>query len=199
MNRQLFPPAFFLLILFILCAAKERPWTKGRVTFLNGDTLSCTLRFTRKVKEGLLQVQDKGERIQILTARHVAAFEFFDEGVKQNRYFRSLTVQPELSGRKHEVFMEVLFEGEYYSIVNHRMLGYAETSIQFNPFKKKHVVDNLYLVDHETSQVVPMTRENFLQIVRTKRKEVDHYLQLHPNLKSVGDYMRVLEYHQALL
>ncbi len=192
-----------LLLLFTLAFtfsfAKDKPWRKGRITLVNGDTLSCTLRFTGKVKEGLLQIQNGDDRLRILTVRQVRFFQFFDEEKNQLRFFQALSAQPELSGKKHEVFMEIVYQGTQYSIANHRMLGYSEKSFHINPFGKKSVVDNPYLLDHETNEVLPLSPENLLKMLRTKQREVSDFIQTNGLPRSVNDYKKVLEYHQTLL
>jgi hypothetical protein len=197
MKRLLLLLSFSLIFTFSF--AKEKPWRKGKVMLSNGDTLSCTLRFTRKVKEGLLQIQDGDNKLRILTVKQVRFFEFFDEKRNQLRFFKALSAQPELSGKKHQVFMEIIYRGAFYSIANHRMIGYSEKSFHINPFGKKTVVDNPYLLDHQTNEALPLSHENLLKVLRTNQREVNDFIQTNGPPRSVNDYMKVLEYHQTLL
>jgi hypothetical protein len=195
---------FLLLISLILfvatpSSAKVKPWSNGSVVLLSGDTLACQLRFTRKVKEGLLQILKEGKIEQILTVKQVRSFEYWDEAKKKTRYFNTLSLQPELSGKKHEVFMEVMYADQYFSIVNHRTLGYSDNTWQVNPFRKKQVVDNAYLLENATGSVLPLSKENLLKMAGDKQAQLEIFLKKFRALKSLTDYMEVLEYHQALL
>ena len=177
---------------------KTKPWSKGKVTLYSGEVIECELRFTRKVKEGLLYIRQSLTKEQILTVRQVRSFEYFDEKRNLHRSFTTLSVQPELSGKRHEVFMEIIFQGTYFTIVNHRTLGYEKNRLNINPFTKKVVVDNAYLVCNKNQETVPLTRENLMQMIDGKQSEVDAYIRSKRSLKSVQDYTAVLEYHQAL-
>jgi hypothetical protein len=190
-----------LLLVFIVVTssfAKVKPWNKGKVVLISGDTVECQLQFTRKVKEGLLQILN-GNTEQILTVKQVRSFEYWDEAKKKTRYFSMLSLQPELSGKKHEVFMEIMYSDQHFSIVNHRTMGYSDKTWQFSPFRKKVVVENSYLLENESGEVLPLCKENLLKMAGSKQVELDQFLQSFRALKSIRDYMEVLEYHQALL
>jgi hypothetical protein len=165
---------------------------------MSGDTVECQLQFTRKVTEGLLKIRT-GNTEQILTVKQVRSFEYWDEAKKKTRHFSMLSVQPELSGKKHEVFMEIMYNDQYFSIVNHRTMGYPQNTWQFSPFRKKIVVENLYLLENQTGEALPLCKESLLKMSGSKQAQINQFLETFRALKSITDYMEVLEYHQALL
>jgi hypothetical protein len=193
-----------LLSSFFIDAAPKKPnkksvWHKGTVTFFSGDSLTCQLRFTRKVSEGLIQVMN-GDNVRILTVKNVRSFSYYDENKNQVRRFINIALVPDLSTRKHEVFTEYIYGTRRFSILNHKTIGYAENSLQINPFRKKTVVNRSYLLDNKTGDVLPMTKENILLLMADQQEQVMNFIQSSGRkLKTVSDYIALLEYHQSIL
>lgn len=199
----------FILTLFALCivtSAKpattkikhSQPWHEGLVVLYSGDTIECKLKFTRKVSEGLLQVM-KGKRIEILTVKDVAAFSYFDEEKKIVRKFITLSLMPDLSTRKHEIFIEYVYGNDKLSILNYKTLGFAPNTLQINPFRKKSVVNVRYLLNNDTGKVLPMSRENALELMDSEKQDVLSFIQAKGlRLKTVDDFISLLDYHKTL-
>ena len=190
---------FLFLTITYPTYCKNRPeWHTGNVVFLSGDSLACQLKFTRKVSEGLLQILN-GSSVRILTVKEVKSFSYYDEKQKRTRRFINVSLMPELSTRKHEIFIEDLYGNGVFSILNHRTIGYAENSIAINPFRKKTVVNHLYILDNSTGEVLPLSKENILAVMQTEKEQVTNYLEKsRTKLKSVSDYIALLEYHKSL-
>jgi hypothetical protein len=166
--------------------------------FHSGDSIQCDLRFTRRVSEGLLQVR-KDDKIQILTVKNVSHFRFLDETKQLERVFYNLTLIPQLSTRRHEVFVELVYTTKDISIVNHKTLGFSSKGFQINPFRKKAVVNTFYVVEKYSGLILPLNRTNMLQILDQNKTEVEAYLKSHNvRLKTVSDYISVLEFERTL-
>jgi hypothetical protein len=171
----------------------------GIVVLHSGDTVKCKLKFTRKVAEGLIQVFSD-DRIEILTVKQVRYFSFEDRQKKQVRTFYNISITPDLSTRRHEVFVELLYGGADILILNHKSLGFSDKAIQINPFRKKEVINRQYLFSKKTGIALPMSEENILAMMEEKKEEILPYLESSGlKLKSVADYIRLLDYHQSLL
>gem|GEM_PF-4927553 len=197
---------FFLQLFFCLSSysasavfhKKPADFHEGIVVLHSGDTIHCKLRFTRKVSEGLIQVL-KSDHVEILTVKHVHAFSYRDERKKQTRTFYNITITPELSTRKHEVFLELMYANNNFLILNHRTLGYSEKSIQINPFRQRVVVEKHYLFDKRGGHSLPLSRENMLQMLEGQKEEIVSYLETAGlKFRSVDDFINVLDYHQSL-
>jgi hypothetical protein len=193
-----------LLLLCLFCFVfffshgKVRPWSNGKIVLHSGDTIECKLRFTRKVKEGLLQILRDDAKEEIFTVMQVRYFEYYDQNKNSVRCFTTLFLQPEFSGKRHETFLEEVYHGAHFTIVNHRTLGYSKKKIAFNPFRKKEVIDNPYLVNNQTKEVVAMTHENLLLMLQGKQSEIESFIRSKGSLRTVQDYAAVLEYHAGL-
>jgi hypothetical protein len=175
-----------------------KQWNRGMVAFTNGDTIYCQLSFTRKVTEGLLQILD-GRRIRVVTVKEVSSFSFYDSHKKRNRKYLTVSFLPSLSTREHEVFVEQLYSNNNFLIVNHRTLGYRTGKFRLDPLRKKTVVDNRYLLDNRSGKILPMERESLLQFVDDERKAILAFIQQKGiKIKSVEDFILVLDYHQSL-
>jgi hypothetical protein len=179
-------------------ADKHPLWHSGTVVLRSGDTLHCQLNFTRKVAEGLLQVMN-GNQIHVLTVKDVISFSYFDEKKNIERKYLTLSLRPDLSTRRHEVFIEHVYGSKKLSILNHKTLGFATTGFQFNPFKKKVVVNYRYLLDNQSGEILPMSRENALQLMKEEKKQILTYIQTNGmRLKTVKEFIVLLDYHDSL-
>jgi hypothetical protein len=190
---------FFLIIINSNWVFGEKPkqWYQGTVVFHSGDTLKCKLRFTRMVSEGLLQVLDE-DHVEVLTVKDVKTFSYFDSKQSKVRTFFTLPLMPELSTRAHEVFIEHLYSTHNFSILNYKCLGYPE-KLAAMPFRKKKVLNKQYLFDNNTGEILPMSKQNILLLMQDKKTNVVTYLNSnHIKLKSVSEFIQLLDYHQSL-
>ncbi len=174
-------------------------WHSGTVVMFSGDTITGNLYFTRKVAEGLLQIR-KGNRVRVLTVKDVISFSYFDEKHNTERKFITVSLQPDLSTRNHEIFIELVYANQKLAILNHKTLGFETKRFQFNPFRKKIIVNNRYLLDNQSGKVLPMSKENALELMEDERKEILYYIQSNGvRLKTLEDFMTLLDYHESLL
>lgn len=182
---------------FALFGKRDR-FYPGSVVLHSGDSIICKMRFTRKVAEGLLQIRN-GDKVCILTVKDVRSFSFEDPEKKRRRSFVNVNLLPDLSTRRHEVFVEIIHGSGQISIVCHRTLGYAKGSLQINPFRKKQVVNRYYLYRQNSEETLPLTPENILQMLHDKRDKIAPYVQGGGiRLKTVCDYIDLLDYHLSL-
>jgi hypothetical protein len=173
-------------------------WYFGEVVLNNGDTLHGQLNFTRKVTEGLLQVL-QGMKIKVLTVKDVRSFSYFDNQKKTERKFVTMPLTPEFSTREHEVFVEQVYGNFTFTIVNHRTLGYPSGKFHFNPLKRKSVVDNQYLVVNHSGEIVRMSIDNLLVLMKNDRRAVLEYIRERGiKVKKIEDFISVLDFHQSL-
>lgn len=186
---------FLLTLTFCSAYAKDhlKGWHQGVVVSTAGDTLHCYLRLTRKVSEGLLQVTQNGIQSRILTVKEVKAFSYYDPEKKYDRVFYAVVMQPETSGKPHGVFTESLYSNDEYGIVNHRTMGVSEKNFQINPFRKRTVVDNLYLVKRADKSVRAITHQEALDLLASEREKIMVFLKTNARLKSINDYTAAID------
>lgn len=201
MKRLLFS---LILILFFVSfkvysfPKKTSSWHRGTVVFLNGDSLRCIMKFTRKVPEGMLQIR-RDNRIEILTVKDIRSFYFLDATKGKIRTFQNLAFVPVLSKRRHEVFIELIHDTRNFSILSHKTLGYSKRSIQLNPFRKKSVVTLFYLMDKRSSTLEPMSKEAAFQMMESKKEDIQKFLAGHPlKLRSLSDFILLVDFHDTL-
>ena len=194
------PTIFVMCTLLSASGLHKKPadFNEGIVVLHSGDTIRCELKFTRKVSEGLIQVF-RNNRVEILTVKDVHAFSFTDKHKNAIRTFYNVTIMPEMSSRKHEVFLELVYGTSKMLILNHRTLGYADNAIQINPFRKKQVVDNQYLLDSRTRVALPLSRQNALAMMSENSKDIVPFIENNSlKFKEVEDFVRLLDFHQSL-
>ena len=201
-----------LFVIFLLCISfsalaqsfphpfkKKKPWHSGTVVFHNGDTLYGNLKFTRKVSEGLLQVRH-GKQVKVFTVKDVLSFSYYDKKKNKTRRYLTLSMAPDLATREHEVFIEYIHGNNKFSLLNYKALGFSDQAVQINPFRTKTVVNKRYLLDNSTGKIVPLTKDNVLGLMDEERKEVMSYIHTSGmRLKTVEDYILLLDYHQSLI
>lgn len=171
-------------------------WTQGFVVLESNDTISCTLRYSQIVPEGLLQVLEE-ETILTLSVRDVKCFFFMDPA--KNRYRKFFTLSVPLNGKVHrEMFLEYIYGNEKVSILNHKTMGLAHSYMEFTPFKQPVPVNKLYLLDCRTGKVLPMSEDNALSLL-DKRALVTGFIEANGiRFRKLSDYVRVFEYESSL-
>ena len=175
------------------------PWYNGTVVLQTGDTIAGPLKFTRKVSEGLLQMK-KGRQVKVLTVKDVLSFSYYDKKKKKTRRYLTLSLLPDLATRKHEIFIEYIYGNNKVSLLNYKVLGFSEQTLQINPFRTKTVVNRRYLLDNNTGKILPLTKENALELMDEEKREVMSYIHSSGmRLKTVEDYISLLDYHQSLI
>lgn len=171
-------------------------WTAGFVVLETNDTVSCTLRYSQMVPEGLLQILD-GETILTLSVKDVKCFFFFDTA--RSRYRKFFTLSVPLNGRiVREMFMEYVYGNERVSILNHKTMGLSHSYMEFTPFKQPVPVNDLYLLDCRTGKILPISEENALSLLE-KKQMVSGFIQSNGiRFRKLSDYVKVFEYENSL-
>src|SRR5688572_16497841 len=90
-------------------------WSSGSIMTNDGSELKGLLKFNDK--NGILSYQNGGDT-RAFTARNVAGFEFFDEGVKKQRVFYSFAYEDSQNNIKRPLFFEVIKEFETFAVLS---------------------------------------------------------------------------------
>lgn len=171
-------------------------WTPGFVVLETNDTVSCTLRYSQMVPEGLLQILD-GETILTLSVRDVKCFFFFDPARSRYRKFFALSLP--LTGQvEREIFMEYIYGNERISILNHKTMGLARSYMEFTPFRQPIPVNDLYLLDCRTGKILPISEENALSLLEKKQMVYGFIESNGIRFRKLSDYVKVFEYENSL-
>jgi len=195
-----------LVLIPLLLLSKNSPveffnisdWHEGYVVTHSNDTINCFLQFTRKVSEGLIQIID-GNQVKVLTVKDVRFFSYFDKKKNTYRKFYAMNFRPNLSTREHEIFVEFIHGNDRVWLLNHKTMGF-DTRWHLNPFRKKSIVNNRYLFDQVTGNIMPMSKENVLKMMGSQKEEMLDYIQTKGmRLRNIDDYIALLDYHQTLL
>jgi hypothetical protein len=171
-------------------------WTPGFVVLETNDTVSCTLRYSQMVPEGLLQVLD-GETILTLSVRDVKCFFFMDQA--KDRYRKFFTLSVPLDGTvEREMFLEYIYGNEKVSILSHKTMGLAHGYMEFTPFKQPIPVNKLYLLDCRTGKVLPISEDNALSLI-DRKDLVTGFIETNGlRFRKLSDYVKVFEYESSL-
>lgn len=90
-------------------------WFQGSVLLTTGKELEGLIKYNDKTD--IVSVEN-GRYSKSFTARHVKAFEFFDEVVKKQRVFYSVEVEDRINNAKRPLFFEVLVESRDFALVS---------------------------------------------------------------------------------
>jgi hypothetical protein len=203
MKRLLVCITFFFLVISVSAQVKTAEnfvltWNSGYVVFNSGDTLKCKLRYNHAASIGMLQVLENDVAVT-LTPADVKAFSFFDEERMKDRRFSSL---PALEGETADksFFMESLYSDQRFSIVNHRTRDVPYGYMNYTRLISKPVkMSKKYILDSSTGELLPLSRENALRLLDTRRDEVTGYIQSHRlKFKKTADYIHLFRYHSSL-
>ena len=88
-------------------------WSSGSIMTNDGSELKGLLKYNDK--NGILSYQNGGDT-RAFTARNVAGFEFFDEGMRKQRIFYSFPYEDSQSNIKRPLFFEVIKEFESFAV-----------------------------------------------------------------------------------
>jgi len=90
-------------------------WSSGSIMTNGGSELKGLLKYNDK--NGILSFQNGGDT-RAFTARNVAGFEFFDEGMKKQRIFYSFPYEDSQNNIKRPLFFEVIKEFESFAVLS---------------------------------------------------------------------------------
>jgi hypothetical protein len=173
-------------------------WQAGSVIFQTGDSLHCNLRYNHAVPYGVLQIME-GDNVLTLSSEDVKSFYFYDAVKGRNRKFYSIPPFADQPAA-HNFFMECLYYDEQFSILNHKTIGVPYDYMNYSRFVSKPApISKKYILNTETGELFPMSRENALRMMEKRKAQVLSYIQSHRiRFKSVSDYIHVFEYHSSL-
>jgi hypothetical protein len=204
MKRLLVSLAIYCFFLMHVCAQVKPAesfvlaWNSGNVIFKSGDTLHCKLRYNHAASVGMLQILENDIAVT-LTPADVNAFSFYDEAKQKVRNFSSL---PAAEGETSDqpFFMESLYSDQRFSIVNHRTMDVPYGYMNYTRLISKPVkISKKYILDSSTGELLPLSKENALRLMDTKRNEVTGYIQSHRlKFKKTADYIHLFRYHSSL-
>ncbi len=189
------------LLSFSICASAQQTsekfvleWTNGVVIFKSGDTLRCDLRFNQTGSHPILQVGQDSEILTIPT-KDVRQFSFFD--VRRNRTRTFATFHD--NHVQKDFFMEKLYGDAHFSILNWKTME-VPNELNFSRFLGKPVkTHKKYLLNESTGELLPMSRENLLQLLEPKRNAILSFVKMeHIRFRRISDFIRVIEYHNSL-
>ena len=173
-------------------------WSEGSVVLLTGDTLTCKLRYNQSFPEGVVQILD-GENIKCLSVKDLKAFSYQDE--KKNRLRNFCTMRmPYGEFVDKPYFCERLYHNSRFAIVRHRALGTPYEYMHYSRFFRRPVVMNhQYLLDESSGKMLPLCRQNVLQLLGEKKAEITSFIESNSiKFKTVADYVKVFDYHSSL-
>jgi hypothetical protein len=90
-------------------------WFQGSVMLNNGKEFEGLLKYNDKTDIVSLE---NGKFSRSFTARHVKAFEFFDEVIKKQRVFYSVEVEDKINNVKRPLFFEILVDSKEFALIS---------------------------------------------------------------------------------
>lgn len=174
-------------------------WNQGKVIFYTGDTVSCKLRYNHTLSVGALQVM-KDDNIITLPSRDVLSFSFYDEHKSRMRNFSSMSVSEEESYPNQKVFLESLYNDQQFIILNHRTMDVPYDYMNYTRLISKPVrISKKYILNTQTGELLPLSKENTLKLLQTRREEITAFIQEHHlRFRKVADFIDVFEYNSSL-
>lgn len=174
-------------------------WSEGLVVFNTGDSVDCLVRYNHALPIGILQIM-KGENLFTVAPSDVETFTFKDVDKNRLRKFYSIELQAE-EGQPTHAFMECLYNDGSVSILSHKTFGMPRDFMNYTWFISKPArVNKRYILDSESGQLLPMSRENALKVIdQAKSPQISAYIENHRiRFRSVSEYIDVFEYHRSL-
>jgi hypothetical protein len=154
-------------------------WFEGSILLNSGKEI-----------EGLIKYNDKNDIVSIengrnsksFTARHVNAFEFFDEVEKRQRVFYSVEVEDKINNVKRPLFFEVLVDSKEFALISKiapirvERKEYSTPAI-FNPATGSFTAGRYYgypaTISHTETLFLFSKEGEMRPILEIKEKEID--------------------------
>jgi len=111
--------------------SQEKNWAHGTVYLASGKVFEAELQLLINFTEGTLQVR-KGSQNESLSPRAVTRFEYYDSSLQKVREFRSVPSKFRDRAGSKNIFLELIYEGEEYSLYS-RFLPIAQTKLAIFP------------------------------------------------------------------
>jgi hypothetical protein len=170
-------------------------WIPGEIVFKTGDTLHCRLRFNQAGDKPILQLTEANQTVTV-PVKDVTQFSFFDTAKNRNRIFTAFK-NPQVAGR--EFYMEKIYADRNFSILNHKTME-VPPELNFSRFVGKPIKTyKKYLLNESTGELLPLSRENLLELLEPKKVEILSYVKARNiRFKRIADFINVFEYHNSL-
>jgi len=183
-------------------ANKLQDTYNGTIVLKSGDVIEGDFVYNPLTVEGLLQFSYKGNNYTAGPGK-VSSFGFYDEATSRYRKFQSFPVYNELTDATHEIFMEILHETAYISLVGRKTTDISNS----HPFNNGSRASNVkvikgyerYFIDMNTARMYEMTKKELLKLTEDKKPEVKTFIKDEKiALTTSAGYIKVIDYYASL-
>lgn len=194
--------AAFIAFNSLTVQAQEWPfelWHDGKIVLASGDTLKGLVKYD--LQQDLVQYNaQRGNIVEVYTARKVLFFEIFDTTVDKYRNFFSLLYNA-TTGYKTPVFFELLAEGQM-TLLSRENLEYRTYSspYYFGSYSRQVLVYKYYLLD-EKGVIAEFIgkKSDLLQLMGRKAEVVEDFIRQNKlKIEERDDFMKVVMYYNSL-
>jgi len=174
-------------------------WHDGKVVLVSGDTLKGQVKYD--LQQDLVQFDSqRGNVVEVYTARKVLFFEIFDATINQYRNFFSLPYNA-TSGYRAPVFFELLIEGQM-TLLSRESLEYRTYSspYYFGSSSQLVMVYKFYLLE-ENGKINEFIgkKADLLQLMGRRAESVESYMREHKlKVEERDDLVKIISYYNSL-
>jgi hypothetical protein len=182
--------------------AQEWPfelWHDGKIVLVSGDTLKGLVKYD--LQQDLVQFNaQRGNVVEVYTARKVLFFEIFDTTIDQYRNFFSLPYNA-TTGYRTPVLFELLAEGKM-TLLSRENLEYRTYSspYYFGSYSRQVLVYKFYLLE-ENGKINEFIgkKSELLQLMGRKAEEVENFIRQNKlKIEEREDFTKVVTYYNSL-
>jgi hypothetical protein len=181
---------------------KIEDWYFGTIVMTSGDVIECDFAYNPLTIEGLLQFSYEGVNYTAGPSK-VSSFGFYDEERGTYRKFQSFPVYSEMTEMTNEIFMEILHETQFISLVGRKTTG-LKPGYGFNAnavITQKNVIKGYerYFIDMATARLHEMTKKEFFKLTSDKKPEIKSFMkEEHVQLNDSADFIKLMEFYASL-
>jgi hypothetical protein len=154
-------------------------WFEGSVLLNNGKEVEGLIKYNDKTD--IVSIEN-GRNSKSFTARHVKAFEFYDEVRKSQRVFYAVEVEDKINNVKRPLFFEVLVDSKEFALISKIAPIRVErkeysTPAMFNPATGSFAAGRYYgypaTISHTETLFLFSKEGEIRPILEIKEKEID--------------------------
>ncbi|WP_339788702.1 hypothetical protein [uncultured Imperialibacter sp.] len=181
---------------------KLEDWYFGTIVMASGDVIECDFAYNPLTIEGLLQFSYEGVNYTAGPSK-VSSFSFYDEERNLYRKFQSFPVYSEMTEMTNEIFMEILHETQFISLVGRKTTG-LKPGYGFNAnavITQKNVIKGYerYFIDMTTARIHEMTKKEFFKLTSDKKPEIKSFMkEEHVQLNDSAGFIKLMEFYASL-
>jgi hypothetical protein len=181
---------------------KIEDWYFGTIVMTSGDVIECDFAYNPLTIEGLLQFSYGGINYTAGPSK-VSSFGFYDEERNVYRKFQSFPVYSEMTEMTNEIFMEILHETQFISLVGRKTTG-LKTGYGFSntpTLVERKVIRGYerYFIDMNTARLHEMTKKELFKLTSDKKPEIKSFMkEEHIQLNESADFIKIIEYYASL-